>query len=332
MIGRHSEAEASAEGAHLVDGRLVERRRNMRIRRFMAEVATFLFVVMMVMSPVLAKEMPVPEKPSLYVKDDAGVLNVEQKDDLDEMLKKYDKETGNQIAVLLVRTTGDEPIEKYSYKVASGWGIGQQGNDNGILITIATEDHKDRIEVGKGLESEVTDSRAGRILRTREVTRAFRRKRWNDGIRSIVSQLQECIRTKGRSADYRTPLASWMLVLPFSVPLLISAICCVADLREGDRKKYRKRAPVFAGIALLEATMFVIMFIAPSAFIFFAAAAGTWILPFFAMMASAIWQRRRTFRGDRGWTGGSSSSQGGSGGGSSFGGGSFGGGGASGGW
>lgn len=50
MIGRHSEAEASAEGAHLVDGRLVERRRNMRIRRFMVEVATFLFVAMMAMS------------------------------------------------------------------------------------------------------------------------------------------------------------------------------------------------------------------------------------------------------------------------------------------
>lgn len=311
-----------------------ERRKNeqVRIRRLIAGAGVALAMAMMAMSPTMAKETPVPEKPLLYVRDDAGALNGNQKDDLDEILKEYDEKTGNQIAVLLVRTTGDESIEKYSYKVASEWGIGQKGNDNGILITIATEDHKDRIEVGKGLESEVTDSRAGRILRTREVTRAFRRKRWNDGIRSIVSQLQECIRTKGRSADYRTPLASWMLVLPFSVPLLISAICCVADLREGDRKKYRKRAPVFAGIALLEATMFVIMFIAPSAFIFFAAAAGTWILPFFAMMASAIWQRRRTFRGDRGWTGGSSSSQGGSGGGSSFGGGSFGGGGASGGW
>ena len=53
MIGRHSEAEASAEGAHLVDGRLAERRRNMRIRRFMAEAATFLFVAMMVVSAVV---------------------------------------------------------------------------------------------------------------------------------------------------------------------------------------------------------------------------------------------------------------------------------------
>lgn len=177
MIGRHSEAEASAEGAHLVDGRLVERRMSMRIRRFMAELATFLFVAMMVVSPVLAQEIPVPEKPSLYVKDDAGVLNGNQETDLNEMLKKYDKETGNQIAVLIIKTTGNESIEKYSYRIATAWGVGQKGKDNGILITIATEDRKDRIEVGKGLESEVTDSRAGRILRTREVTRSFRRKR-----------------------------------------------------------------------------------------------------------------------------------------------------------
>lgn len=308
----------------------------MKTRRFIAGAGTILLALLITASPALAKETPVPEKPSLYVRDDAGVLSDSQESDLNETMKKYDQKTGNQIAVLIVRTTGDEPIERYSYRVASSWGIGQKGKDNGILVTIATDDHKDRIEVGKGLESEVTDSRAGRILRTREVTRAFRRKRWNDGIQSIVSQLQECIRTKGRSADYRTTLTSWLFVLPFSVPLLISAICCVADLREEDRKKYRKRLPAFAGIALLEATLFVIMFIAPSAFIFFAAAAGTWILPFFAMMASAAWQRRRTSHssswGDRGWTGGSSSSQGGSGGRSSFGGGGFGGGGASGGW
>lgn len=295
--------------------------------------------MMMLMSAIPALATSIPEKPHLYVRDDADALSSSQEAGLNDMLKEYDQKTGNQIAVLIVRTTGDESIEKYSYRVASSWGMGQKGKDNGILVTIATDDHKDRIEVGKGLEEYVTDSRAGRILRTREVTKAFRRKRWNDGIRSIVSQVQECIRTKGRSADYRTPLTSWLLVLPLSVPLLISAICCVADLREEDRKKYRKRLPAFAGIALLEATLFVIMFIAPSAFIFFAAAAGTWILSFFAIFAmtdSATRQRGRTSHssswGDRGWPGGSSSSQGGSGGGSSFGGGSFGGGGASGGW
>lgn len=330
MTGRHSEAEASAEGAHLVDGRLAERRRNMRIRRFMAEAATFLFVAMMVMSPVLAKEMPVPEKPSLYVKDDAGVLNVEQKDDLDEMLKKYDKETGNQIAVLLIRTTGDESIEKYSYRVATAWGVGQKGKDNGILITIATEDRKDRIEVGKGLESEVTDSRAGRILRTREVTRSFRRKRWNDGIRSIISQLQECISTKGKSVD-RDAFFDGMLTRSvfFVFAGVVLWIAVVRNLKLIAKKSTggtagilpwigRAGGAVSAGTVIFGPAKALIPLFATTFFIYMAIA-------IYADAIGAIPHSGSSSSG--GWSSGSGSSSG-----SSFGGGSFGGGGASGGW
>lgn len=336
MIGRHSEAEASAEGAHLVDGRLAERRRNMRIRRFMAEVATFLFVAMMVMSPVLAKEMPVPEKPSLYVKDDAGVLNVEQKDDLDEMLKKYDKETGNQIAVLLIRTTGDESIEKYSYRVATAWGVGQKGKDNGILITIATEDRKDRIEVGKGLESEVTDSRAGRILRTREVTRSFHRKRWNDGIRSIISQLQECIRTNGASVDRRSRLDA-ILVKGVSLLVLggvwISVISRMEAIGKKIRKKEKKKknSQVIKGLT----RMIPLTGAAVGIRVMWGTLLGPedmlvpmFLLTFFTVIVVRTIAYVLGVK-DSGWmyTGGGSSH-----GRSSFGGGSFGGGGASGGW
>lgn len=147
------------------------------------------------------KAVSVPDRPQSYVLDSADVLSGEEESSLNEKLKKYDAKTSNQIAVLLVRTTGKESIEKYSYRVATKWGVGKKGKDNGILITIATEDHKDRIEVGKGLEEDVTDSRAGRILRSNDVTTAFRDKRWYDGAGSIVSQVQECIRTKGKSAE-----------------------------------------------------------------------------------------------------------------------------------
>lgn len=147
------------------------------------------------------KAVSVPDRPQSYVLDSADVLSGEEESSLNEKLKKYDAKTSNQIAVLLVRTTGKESIEKYSYRVATKWGVGKKGKDNGILITIATEDHKDRIEVGKGLEEDVTDSRAGRILRSNDVTTAFRDKRWYDGAGSIVSQVQECISTKGKSVE-----------------------------------------------------------------------------------------------------------------------------------
>ena len=206
----------------------------MKTRRFIAGAGAILLALLMTASPALAKETPVPEKPSMYVKDEADALIYTQEDELNEMLKKYDQDTGNQIAVLIVRTTGDESIEKYSYRVASAWGMGQKGKDNGILITIATDDHADRIEVGKGLESKVTDSRAGRILRSNEVTSAFRSGNWYEGTKSIVEQTQECISAKENPADEKEkPKGGGTLLfglLPFLIMMLFPLLDWIADI------------------------------------------------------------------------------------------------------
>jgi uncharacterized protein len=170
--------------------------------------------------PAFAKTT-IPSKPYLYVKDEADVLSTDEEDDLNKMLSEYDKKTSNQIAVLLVETTGSESIEKYSYQVATKWGIGQDDKDNGILITIATDDHKDRIEVGKGLEECVTDARSGHILRSDEVKTAFRNEQWYEGTKSIITQVQNCIGTDGAAIDEAAEaeeksdrlVVSWVCVL-----------------------------------------------------------------------------------------------------------------------
>ena len=311
----------------------------MKTGRFTVGAGALIFALLMTVSPALAKETPVPEKPSLYVRDDAGVLNGSQKNDLDEALKKYDKETGNQIAVLIVRTTGDEPIEKYSYKVASRWGIGQKGNDNGILITIATEDYKDRIEVGKGLESDVTDSRAGRILRSDKVTDAFRHERWYDGTHSIISQVQECIRTKGASVDRRSRLDA-ILVKGVSLLVLggvwISVISRMEAIgkkirKKEKKKKKKKNSQVIKGLT----RMIPLTGAAVGIRVMWETLLGPedmlvpmFLLTFFTVIVVRTIANVLGVK-DSGWmyTGGGSSH-----GGSSFGGGSFGGGGASGGW
>lgn len=202
----------------------------MKTGRFMAGAGALIFALLMTVSPALAKETPVPEKPSMYVKDEADALIYSQEDELNEMLRKYDQKTGNQIAVLIVRTTGNESIEKYSYRVASSWGIGQKGKDNGILITIATDDHADRIEVGKGLESKVTDSRAGRILRSDEVTSAFRRGNWYEGTKSIVKQTQECISAKGKPADEKGKPALLSSLLPFIIMMILPLLDWITEI------------------------------------------------------------------------------------------------------
>ena len=310
--------------------------KKMKTGRFMAGAGALIFALLMTVSPALAKETPVPEKPSMYVKDEADALIYSQEDELNEMLRKYDQKTGNQIAVLLIRTTGDESIERYSYRVATAWGVGQKGKDNGILITIATEDRKDRIEVGKGLESEVTDSRAGRILRTREVTRSFRRKRWNDGIRSIISQLQECIRTNGASVDRRSRLDA-ILVKGASLLVLGGVWISVISMMEAIGKKIRKKEKKKKNSQVVKGLtrMIPLTGAAVGIRVMWGTLLGPedmlvpmFLLTFFTVIVVRAIAYVLGVK-DSGWmyTGGGSSHSG-----SSFGGGSFGGGGASGGW
>lgn len=101
------------------------------------------------------------------VVDAAGVVPHEVEMQVNAALNDYQKRSGNQVAVAVVRTTGNRSIEDYGIDLAREWGVGEKGDDNGVLLLIATEDRKLRIEVGRGLEGTLTDLQSGRIIRER---------------------------------------------------------------------------------------------------------------------------------------------------------------------
>ena len=273
------------------------------MKKAISAFAIALSVLMMSIYPILATDTAdIPSRPNLYVRDDANFLNDEEERKLNEKLQAYDRETGNQIAVLIIRATGDESIEKYSYRVATAWGVGQKGKDNGILITIATDDRTDRIEVGKGLEGDVTDSRSGRILRSNDVTTAFRGKRWYDGTDSIVSQVQECIRTKGKSI--KGIYSSDDIMSGYSVVMTVLGVA-------GEYLKKKGKILYWIGAAVVDYFAYTRFHVSLLPMLLITIVMG--------LTAHGIIRVRSS----------SSSSSGGS---SSFGGGSFGGGGASGDW
>lgn len=297
------------------------------LRKMASAVAAILLTGMMALTPAMAEENPVPSKPQWYVQDEAGLLSNEQEEQLNSLLRDYDESTHNQIAVLLVRTTNDESIEHYSYRVASAWGLGTKGGNNGVLITVAALDHKDRIEVGKGLEDTLTDSRSGRILRSSEVTQAFRNNRWYDGIHSIITQTQECIKTKGASVDNTVDAPPRVVMILFMVLIWIlnfTFIHMFIKALESRIATVVLSGIDIAGVASIIYTLINIDFLSKS-LIF------TFVVLFILVIPYMV------FISDGGGGSGSSGSYGGSSGGyssggSSFGGGSFGGGGASGGW
>ena len=84
-------------------------------------------------------------------------------------LNDYQRRTNNQVAVAVIGTTGDTSLEDYTIDLAREWGVGSRGADNGVLLLIALEDRRVRIEVGSGLEGDLTDLESGRIIRERVI-------------------------------------------------------------------------------------------------------------------------------------------------------------------
>jgi uncharacterized protein len=104
-------------------------------------------------------------KPTGYVNDFAHVLDARTAQTLEAYCANLERVTGVQVAVVLVDTLEDEPIEDVSNRLFREWGIGQKGKDEGALILLAVRDRKSRAEIGYGLEPIITDGEAGSILR-----------------------------------------------------------------------------------------------------------------------------------------------------------------------
>jgi uncharacterized protein len=102
--------------------------------------------------------------PLARVADQTGTLNAEQKAALERLLEAFEARKGSQIALLMVPTTGGEPIEQYALRVAEQWKLGRKRVDDGALLVVAKDDRAMRIEVGYGLEGALNDATAKRII------------------------------------------------------------------------------------------------------------------------------------------------------------------------
>ena len=125
------------------------------------KIILFVFSVVL-MTPMFALNVPKLDGP---VVDKAGVISSADEAVIEQMLTELEQTTTAQIAILTVPDLGDESLEGYSLKVAETWKLGQAGKDNGALILLALREKKVRIEVGYGLEGDLTDAKSGYIIR-----------------------------------------------------------------------------------------------------------------------------------------------------------------------
>jgi uncharacterized protein len=162
-------------------------------RNYLLVGAYCLLSLVLLVNPYLSTaQKAVPELWGQHVHDDAHVLKQETIDALEQRLKVYEDSTSNQIAILTILSLDGEALEEYSLKVAEAWKLGQKEKDNGVLLLIAVDDHKMRIEVGHGLEGVLTDAHSNRIIRN-ELTPNFRKSDFDAGITAGVDAMIKAI-------------------------------------------------------------------------------------------------------------------------------------------
>lgn len=161
------------------------------VKAWRALVATFIVVLCalaVLAVPAQAQDLrPVPAL-TAHVIDQTGTLSVAERQALEQQLAALEKAHGSQVVVLLVPTTAPEDIASFANRVGNSWKIGRRGVGDGVLIVVAKDDRRMRIEVAKALEGAIPDIAAARIIDTRMKPR-FRTGDYAGGLQAAVQEI-----------------------------------------------------------------------------------------------------------------------------------------------
>jgi uncharacterized protein len=131
-------------------------------------------------------------QPTADVNDFAGVLSAPEREALEQRCRQLRSATGSQLTVVTLRSLQGGQIDDFTVKLFQRWKVGQADNDNGVMLLVAIDDRKVRIEVGYGLEPVLPDVLAGRIIQ-QQIVSAFRQKQYAAGISAAVNRIAEIV-------------------------------------------------------------------------------------------------------------------------------------------
>ena len=178
------------------------------------------------------------------VVDEAALMSRKQAHQLTQQLAAFEKRSGIQLVVVSVDSLDGETIEEYGYQLCRHWGIGQKGKNNGVLLLIAQDERKVRIEVGYGLEGALPDAIAANIIQTR-ILPAFKR---GDMVAGVVAGSQSIMKAlAGEYQPVEQPKSDsdggpWLFIL------VVIAMIVLHNLRGGGGGPGgRRRAAYMAG-------------------------------------------------------------------------------------
>ena len=122
------------------------------------------------------------------VNDFAGILTPAEREKLEARVLELRRKTGAQFAVVIIKSMEGGQIDDFANKLFAKWGVGQKGKNNGLLLLVAMQERKARVEVGYGLEPILPDALAGRVL-DEQLFPAFKQRRYAQGLTQAVNRL-----------------------------------------------------------------------------------------------------------------------------------------------
>ena len=137
---------------------------------------------------------PSPKFPPLpgRIVDEAALLPGDDRRALEAELKALEEKSTDQLVVYTTRSLQGYPIEDFGYRLGRAWAIGQKDKNNGVILIVAPTDRKVRIEVGRGLEPQLTDLMTKLIIEN-AILPAFRRNDFAGGIKAGVRDIRDVL-------------------------------------------------------------------------------------------------------------------------------------------
>ena len=173
--------------------------------------------------------IPEPPQPPRRVNDFAGMLGPEGSSRIESLLAAYEDSTSTQIAVVFVENLEGYEVADYASRIFEQWNIGQKGTNNGLLILVARDDRKIRLETGYGLEERLTDALSRRIIE-QDILPLFRKGDVEGGITAGIYRVTEVLSgayqaKEGSGSDLWADLKR---SLPFSLAILVILLLLIA--------------------------------------------------------------------------------------------------------
>jgi uncharacterized protein len=203
-------------------------------RRPVRAIALCMLFALSSLALALGVALAAPKFPALSgrIVDEANLLSAEDRRELERELQALEEKSSDQLVIYTARSLQGYEIEDFGYQLGRTWQLGQKGQDNGVVLIVAPNERKVRIEVGRGLEPQLTDAMSKLIIEN-AILPAFRRGDFVAGIKAGVRDIRDVllgdaeeVKARARSAVKRDgasgiPPALIMLIVFIALALLI---------------------------------------------------------------------------------------------------------------